>query len=152
MRATLRLLPPILLALGLAACDPAGPPPPSDGAPFPAQTPVPERTPRPEPRPAPLPPPPASSPPLAAEPAPVRPDPRPAAPPPPRAEGRLPLARILAIAQREAPGEVIEVDLDEDDDDDDPPVYKLKILTPEGRAIEMELDARTGAIIEIEED
>lgn len=43
------------------------------------------------------------------------------------------------------------MELDEDDDDDTA-VYKLEILTPKGRAIEMELDARTGAVLDIEED
>lgn len=63
----------------------------------------------------------------------------------------LPLARILDIAQRRVPGQVIEVDLD-DDDDDDPPEYELEILTADGRKIEMKIDARTGTILEVEED
>lgn len=62
----------------------------------------------------------------------------------------LPLARILEIARRRVPGQVIEVDLD--DDDDDPPEYELEILTADGRKIEMRIDARTGAILEVEED
>lgn len=64
----------------------------------------------------------------------------------------LPLARILQIAKRAAPGEVIEVELDDADDADDIPEYELKILTPEGRSIELKIDARRGTIIEIEED
>lgn len=64
----------------------------------------------------------------------------------------LPLARILQIAKRAAPGEVIEVELDDADDPDDIPEYELKILTPEGRSIELKIDARRGTIIEIEED
>lgn len=114
-----------------------------------------ERAPMPE---APAPPP---SPPTAV-PVVQPPTERPPAPPPPvqasapptARDGRLPLVRILAIAQRRAPGEVIKVDLDEDDDDegDDPPTYDLEILTPEGRVVEIKLEARTGAILDIEED
>lgn len=63
---------------------------------------------------------------------------------------RLPLARILEIAQAEVPGEVIEVDLD--DDDDEVPEYEVTILTPEGRTIEIKLDAWRGTILEVEED
>ncbi|MFN4178387.1 PepSY domain-containing protein [Phenylobacterium sp.] len=85
-------------------------------------------------------------------PAPVRPAVQ-AAPeqPPPAARGPgvLPLVRILAIAGRDTPGEVIKVELE---DDDDELHYELDILTPEGRTIEMKVDARTGAIIEREED
>ncbi|WP_077147941.1 PepSY domain-containing protein [Sphingopyxis sp. KK2] len=62
----------------------------------------------------------------------------------------LPLSRILAIARARVPGEIIDVDLDEDDDDG--PEYELEILTPDGRSIEMKIDARHGRIIEVEED
>lgn len=67
------------------------------------------------------------------------------------ADGLLPLTRILAIAQARTPGEVIDVELD-DGDDDDPPTYEVKILTPEGRSIETKIHARTGAILDLEED
>lgn len=66
------------------------------------------------------------------------------------AEDRLlPLARILEIARRRVPGEIIEVELD---DDDDEPEYELEILTADGRSIEMKIDARRGTILEVEED
>lgn len=61
----------------------------------------------------------------------------------------LPLPAILEIVAREAPGEVIEVDLDEDDGD---VIYEIEVLTPRGRVLEIEIDARTGEILEIEED
>ena len=63
--------------------------------------------------------------------------------------GLLPLARILDIARRRVPGDVVEVDLD---DDDGRPEYELEILTAEGRSIEIKIDARTGTILEVEED
>lgn len=62
----------------------------------------------------------------------------------------MPLTEILAIARRRVPGEVIDVELD--DDDDDPPEYELEILTADGRSIDMKIDARSGEIIEVEED
>lgn len=62
----------------------------------------------------------------------------------------LPLARILDIARRRVPGEIIEVDLD--DDEGEPPEYEVEILTDDGRSIEMKIDARTGKILEVEAD
>ena len=67
----------------------------------------------------------------------------------PRDAERLPLARILQIAQKAVPGEVIDAELD---DDDDIPEYEVKILTPEGRSMEVKIDARRGTILEVEED
>lgn len=62
----------------------------------------------------------------------------------------LPLARILDIARRRVPGEIIEVDLY--DDQGEPPEYEVEILTDDGRSIEMKIDARTGKILEVEAD
>lgn len=62
---------------------------------------------------------------------------------------RLPLRRILDIVERVSPGEVIEVELDEDDGVE---VYEVKTLTPEGRAIETTVHARTGQVLDREED
>ena len=61
----------------------------------------------------------------------------------------LPLTRILAIAAQRAPGEVIEVELEEDHGK---LKYDLKILTKSGRVLELELDAKTGATLKLEED
>lgn len=144
MRASAYILPVLFAALSLAACDQGSSAPPEPQA----RAPTPNRT------PAPLTPPPTFTPPAPRTPEPERASPPPAPPPPQAAStrtGRLPLTRILAIARQRVAGEVIDVELDEDDDDDTA-VYKLEILTPEGRAIEMELDARTGAVLEIEED
>lgn len=62
---------------------------------------------------------------------------------------RLPLARVLAIVRAQASGEVLEVELDKDDGRE---VYEVAVLTIEDRKIEITLDARTGRIIEREED
>lgn len=63
------------------------------------------------------------------------------------APGRMPLARILTIVKADTPGEVIEVDYDDDDHK-----YEITVLTPVGRSRELEIDARTGAILDREED
>lgn len=68
----------------------------------------------------------------------------------------LPLTKILPIVQKRVPGEVIKVSLDDDPDHDHTRQgrfeYEVKVLTPTGQVIEVELDARTGTILEIEED
>ncbi len=47
------------------------------------------------------------------------------------------------------PGRIVEVELE---DEDGLWLYEIEVLTPEGRLIEIELDARTGAILGYEED
>jgi uncharacterized membrane protein YkoI len=61
----------------------------------------------------------------------------------------LPLVKILAIANKEVPGDVIEVELE---DEDQALVYEIKILTATGRVREVNIDARTGAVLKIEDD
>lgn len=58
----------------------------------------------------------------------------------------LPLTRILSIAQQHAPGDVIEVEYKAG------PKYEVKTLAADGRIREVKLDARTGALLKIEED
>lgn len=62
----------------------------------------------------------------------------------------LPLTRILAIAAQRAPGEVIEVELEQGDHGR--LKYDLKILAKTGRVLELELDAKTGATLKLEDD
>lgn len=62
----------------------------------------------------------------------------------------LPLTRILAIAAQRAPGEVIEVELEQGDHGR--LKYDLKILAKTGRIRELELDAKTGATLKLEDD
>lgn len=61
----------------------------------------------------------------------------------------LPLARILAVAQRAEPGDVIEIELDRHRDSWR---YKVKVLTPRGRVRKLRIDARTGAVLEVKDD
>lgn len=63
----------------------------------------------------------------------------------------LPITRILPIVQQRVPGHVIEIELD-DDDDGRRIEYEIKVLTANGRVIEVKIDARTGRIRKIEED
>ena len=66
------------------------------------------------------------------------------------AHGKLvPLPRILAAAQQRVPGEVLKVELEEIGDRLG---YEMKVLTPDGRVREIELDARTGVIIKVQDD
>jgi len=61
----------------------------------------------------------------------------------------LPLPRILAIAQARVPGDVVKVELDYEGTWIK---YEVKILTPSGRVREVDINARTGAIVKIEDD
>ena len=60
-----------------------------------------------------------------------------------------PLEQILAIVLAKVPGKVLETELEYDDDG---LVYDFKILRPGGRVQEVEVDAKTGRIIKIEDD
>lgn len=64
-------------------------------------------------------------------------------------ERALPLAEILAKIKPDLPGKVIEVVLEVDDRT---LVYDLKVLSPNGRLQEIEVDAATGKILKIKDD
>ena len=61
----------------------------------------------------------------------------------------LPLVKILAIANQQVPGDVIEVELE---DEKSALVYEIKILTSTGRVREVKIDARTGKVLKIEDE
>lgn len=61
----------------------------------------------------------------------------------------LPLVKILAIATKQVPGDVIEVELENERIG---LIYEIKILTSTGRVREVKIDARSGAVIKIEDD
>lgn len=61
----------------------------------------------------------------------------------------LPFARLARIALDRYPGRIVEAQLDEDDGR---VVYEIKILRRNGRVLELELDARTGSILDVDED
>jgi uncharacterized membrane protein YkoI len=65
------------------------------------------------------------------------------------------LSEILAMARRIVPGKVIDVELESDvglDDDRNESrwVYEVEILTADNRVVELEFDASTGQLLEIE--
>lgn len=61
----------------------------------------------------------------------------------------LPLSRIMEIAQQAVPGEIVEVELDRDDGK---LIYEIDILTQTGRLRQVEIDAETGAVLEVEDE
>lgn len=61
----------------------------------------------------------------------------------------LPLETILAGVEARHPGQVVEVELEEERG---VWLYEVEILTPDGRLIEIELDAETGDILGFGED
>jgi uncharacterized membrane protein YkoI len=62
----------------------------------------------------------------------------------------LPLLKILAIASQHVPGDIIEVELEAKENR--PLIYEIKVLTDTGRVREIKIDARTGAVLKIEDD
>jgi len=61
----------------------------------------------------------------------------------------LPLADILAVAEATRSGRVIELELERDEGRW---IYELELVTPEGRLYEMEIDAATGMVLEVERE
>ena len=60
-----------------------------------------------------------------------------------------PLAEIAAEVSKDIPGEIIEVELDREDGIY---VYEFKILTEQGRLMEVEVDANTAEILDMEDE
>lgn len=58
-------------------------------------------------------------------------------------------AEVIEIALTEVPGEVVEVEFETENGDD---IYEIEILTADGEEIEVEIDANTGEVLEIEEE
>lgn len=61
----------------------------------------------------------------------------------------LSLERILVIVRQRFPGEIIEIELELEDG---APVYEFGILGPDGRLFEVEIDAATGKVLDIDDD
>lgn len=61
----------------------------------------------------------------------------------------LPLSRILPLALRAVPGEVLEVELEREHGR---LVYEIEILARTGRVRKVTLDARTGAVLDVEDE
>lgn len=61
----------------------------------------------------------------------------------------LPLAEVLENLARTYPGRVIEVEIDEDDG---LIVYEIAVVTEGGRLLDVEVNAATGAVLDVEFD
>lgn len=61
----------------------------------------------------------------------------------------LPLARVLALLEQQHPGQVIEVELEYSHGT---LVYEIELVTPDGRLIEVDMNAATGEILDYEEE
>lgn len=61
----------------------------------------------------------------------------------------LPLARVLELLEQHHPGQVIEVELEFSHGT---LVYEIELVTPDGRLIEVDLNAATGEILGYEEE
>lgn len=61
----------------------------------------------------------------------------------------LPLTRIMEIALHTVPGEIIEIELDREDGR---LIYEVDVLTRTGRLRQVEIDARTGQVLEVEDE
>ncbi|BDY12300.1 PepSY domain-containing protein [Hydrogenimonas cancrithermarum] len=62
---------------------------------------------------------------------------------------RISMIQAIKTAKTKAPGQVIKAKLDEEDDY---LVYKIEILTPDGREKKLLIDPITGKILEMEEE
>jgi uncharacterized membrane protein YkoI len=60
-----------------------------------------------------------------------------------------PITEILAKAGAEVPGDVVEIELEQELGRW---VYELKIIAPDGRLLEVEMDASDASLIEVEQE
>lgn len=60
----------------------------------------------------------------------------------------LPLEKILTIVEQHVRGEIVEIELERAGT----LIYEIKVLTETGRVREIKIDARSGAVLEIEDD
>ena len=60
----------------------------------------------------------------------------------------LPLTRILTVVAQRAPGDILEVELDRDNMRF---IYEITVLSPAGKVVEVRLDAKTAAVIDVDD-
>lgn len=64
-----------------------------------------------------------------------------------------PLAEILATIARQVPGEVVDVEFERrDHQGSEGWIYEIKVLADDGRLQEIEVDAASGVILNVEDD
>lgn len=61
----------------------------------------------------------------------------------------MPLSALQEKVRKAFPGEIIRVELDEDDGRF---IYEFRVLQSNGRLFEIEMDARTGAVLDVDDD
>ncbi|MBB4347033.1 MULTISPECIES: PepSY domain-containing protein [Rhizobiaceae] len=61
----------------------------------------------------------------------------------------MPLSALQEEVRRAFPGEIIRVKLDEDDGRF---IYEFKVLRSNGRLVEIEMDARDGRVLDVDND
>ncbi|MBK5939231.1 PepSY domain-containing protein [Halochromatium roseum] len=61
----------------------------------------------------------------------------------------LPVTEILTKVSAEVPGDVVEIELEQERGRW---VYELKIIAPDGRLLEVEMDASDASLIEVEQE
>jgi len=61
----------------------------------------------------------------------------------------LPIETILQRVKEQVAGEVLEIELDKEHGQW---VYKFKILDPQGRLLEVSIDAQNGSLLKLEDD
>jgi uncharacterized membrane protein YkoI len=60
----------------------------------------------------------------------------------------MPLLKLLERLQRSHPGQVLEVELEREDGRW---FYELRLLQPDGRLVKLEVDARSGEVLEVKQ-
>lgn len=61
----------------------------------------------------------------------------------------MPLSALQTKLMKAFPGEIIRVELDEDDGRF---IYEFRVLQANGRLFEIEMDAQTGAVLDVDDD
>lgn len=61
----------------------------------------------------------------------------------------MPLSMLLDQVNRAFPGDIIGIEIDEDDGKF---IYEFKVLQANGRLLEIEMDAKDGAILDVDDD
>jgi len=61
-----------------------------------------------------------------------------------------PLSEALSVIEKEYPGDILEVELEEEDDFNPPAfLYEIKVLTAQGEVLKVKLHARSLEIVEV---
>lgn len=61
----------------------------------------------------------------------------------------LPLAQILDVVAKRVPGDIVELELEQEEG---VWVYEIKVIAPDGRLLEVLVDAAEGTLLEHQED